>query len=73
MFINLKNEINNVNDRLKNYLSVIITKRSKNKKRNKNNLKLLANDFYQRFINYSVSDAINIHQIDINEFFENIV
>ena len=48
-------------DRFKNYLFVIITKRSKNEKKNKNDLKLLANNFYQRFIDHNVNDAINIY------------
>ena len=73
MFVDLKNEINNVNNQFKNYLSVIITKKSKDEKKNKNDLKLFANDFYQRFINHNVNDAINIYQIDMNKFFENIV
>ena len=73
MSVDLKNEINNVNNRLEDYLSVIITKKSKNEKKNKNNLKLFANDFYQRFVDHNVNDAINIHQIDMSKFFENIV
>ena len=73
IFVDLKNEINNVSDRFKDYLFVIITKKLKNEKRNKNDLKLLANDFYQRFIDYNINNAINIYQIDMNKFFENIV
>ena len=73
MFVNLKNKINSVNNRLENYLFIIITKKLKNEKKNKNDLKLLANDFYQCFINHNINDAISIHQIDINEFFENII
>ena len=61
MFVDLKNEINSVNDWFKNNLFVIITKRSKNEKKNQNDLKLFVNGFYQRFIDYNVNNAINIH------------
>ena len=46
MFVDFKNEINDMNDRLKNDLSFITAKRSKDEERNKNDLKLLANNFY---------------------------
>ena len=61
MFVNLKNKINNVNNQFKDYLFIIITKKSKNKNKNKNDLKLLAVNFYQLFINYNINDAINIY------------
>ena len=73
MSVDLKNEINNVSDQFKNYLSVIITKRSRSEKRNKNDLKLFANNFSQRFIDYNINNTINIHSIDMNKFFENII
>ena len=46
MFGDLENEINDMSDRFKDNLSVIIAKRSKDEKRNKSDLKLLANSFY---------------------------
>ena len=46
MFVNLENETNNMSNQFKNNLFVIIAKRSKDEKRNKNDLKLLANNFY---------------------------
>ena len=73
MFIDLKNKINSVNNRLESYLSVLVTKRSNNEKRNKKNLKLFANNFYQRFINHNVNDATRIYKIDKSKFFRNIV
>ena len=46
MFVDLENEINDMNDRLKDDLSVIIAKKSKDEKKNKSDLKLFANSFY---------------------------
>ena len=46
MFVNLKNEINDISDRLKDDLFVIIAKRSRDEEENKSDLKLLANSFY---------------------------
>ena len=46
MFVDLESEINDINDRLKSDLSVIIAKRSKDGERNKSDLKLFVNNFY---------------------------
>ena len=45
MSVDLESEINDMNDRFRDDLFVIIAKRSKGGKRNKNDLKLLANSF----------------------------
>ena len=73
MSVNLENEINDMSDRLKSDLSVITAKRSEDGEKNKSDLKLLANNFYQCFVNHSVCGAINIHQIDKNNFFESFI
>ena len=46
MSVDFENEINDMSDRLKDDLFVIIAKRSKDEKRNKSDLKLSANSFY---------------------------
>ena len=73
MSVDLESEINDISDRFKGDLFVIIAKRSKGEKRNKNDLKLLANSFYQCFVNHRVNNAISIHQIDKNNFFEDFI
>ena len=73
MSVDLESEINDMNDRLKNDLSVITAKRSKGGEKNRSDLKLLANSFYQCFVNHNVCDAISIHQIDKNNFFGNFI
>ena len=46
MFVDLESEINDMSDRFKSDLSVIIAKRSKDEERNRSDLKLFANNFY---------------------------
>ena len=73
MSVDLENKINDMSDRLKDDLSVIIAKRSEDEKKNKSNLKLFANSFYQCFVNHNVCGAISIHQIDKNNSFESFI
>ena len=46
MSVDLENKINDMSDRFKDDLSIIIAKRSRNGEGNRSDLKLLANSFY---------------------------
>ena len=46
MSVDLESEINDMSDRLKSDLFVIIAKKSKDEEKNKSDLKLFANNFY---------------------------
>ena len=69
MSVNLENEINDMNDRFRGDLFVITAKRSGGEEENRSDLELLANSFYQCFVNHNVCDTISIHQTDKSNSF----